>query len=123
MKRADPVVLESLALKYRYVLEGLEEILGRRLECIHLVGGGMQNQLLCQFTATATGRPLIAGPLEATAIGNLMMQALGKGDLGSVADVRQVVRRSFAPVIYEPQSGKDAWDQAYGRYRSLLPGT
>lgn len=114
------VILESLALKYRYVLDSTEEILGRRMECIHIVGGGIQNELLCQLTADATGRPVIAGPLEATAIGNLMVQALARGDVGSVDDIREVVRRSFDPVEYEPQSD-DRWDAAYAHFRTLLP--
>ncbi|MEW6749927.1 MAG: rhamnulokinase family protein [Candidatus Latescibacterota bacterium] len=112
------VVLESLALRYRQVLESAEEILGRRMECIHIVGGGIQNRLLCQFTATATRRPVIAGPLEATAIGNLMMQAVGRGDVGSVEEARQVVRRSFQPRTYEPDDPA-GWDEAYGRFRRL----
>jgi len=113
------VVLESLAFKYRDVLESLEEILDRHLECVHVVGGGIQNKLLCQFAATATGRPVIAGPLEATAIGNLMMQALGKGDVASVEEARQVVRHSFRPETYEPGDPK-GWDQAYERFQSRL---
>ena len=114
------VILESLALRYRQVLEGLEQILGRRLECIHAVGGGIQNQLLCQFTADATGRPLVAGPLEATAIGNLMVLAMGLGEVGSLAQAREVVSRSFAPRQYQPQAG-GAWDQAYERFKTLRP--
>ena len=116
------VVLESLALKYRYVLESLEEILGRRLECIHVVGGGGQNQLLCQLTATAADRPLIAGPFEATAIGNLMMLALGAGDVGSIAQARQVVRDSFDTHLYEPGE-QDPWNPIYERFLSLLDHT
>ena len=111
-------VLESLALRYRDVLESIEEILGKRLECIHVVGGGIQNRLLCQFTATATQRPVIAGPLEATAIGNLMMQALGKGDVSSVEEARQVVRHSFQPEIYDP-GDPEGWDHAYERFQAL----
>ncbi len=114
------IVLESLALKYRYVLESLETILGRRLESIHIVGGGIQNRLLCQFTASATGRPVIAGPLEATAIGNLMLQLIGLGQLTSLAEAREVVRRSFESEIYEPESETD-WDAAYNRFRQFLP--
>ena len=114
------IVLESLALKYRYVLESLETILGRRLESIHIVGGGIQNRLLCQFTASATGRPVVAGPLEATAIGNLMLQLIGLGQLTSLAEAREVVRRSFESEIYEPASETD-WDTAYDRFRQLLP--
>ena len=113
------VALESLALKYRYVLDALETILGRRLECIHIVGGGIQNRLLCQFTASATDRPVVAGPLEATAIGNLMLQLIGLGQMNSLTEIRQVVRHSFAPVVYEPEQTA-AWDAAYNRFRSLL---
>jgi rhamnulokinase len=114
------VVLESLALKYRYVLEGLETILGRRLEVIHVVGGGIQNRLLCQFTASASGRPVVAGPLEATAIGNLLLQLIGLGQLASLAEARQVVHRSFEPITYQPEQMAD-WDAAYARFRPLLP--
>jgi len=113
-------VLESLALKYRYVLNNIEAVLGRRLEVIHIVGGGIQNELLCQFTASAAGRPVVAGPLEATAIGNLLLQLIGLGQLGSLADARQVVRRSFAPVAYEPDQTAD-WDAAYDRFCRLVP--
>ena len=112
------VVLESLALRYRDVLDSVEQILGRRMECIHIVGGGIQNELLCQFTATATQRPVIAGPLEATAIGNLMVQGLGKGDVASIEEARQVVRQSFQPEIYEP-GPVEGWDQAYERFTAL----
>ena len=106
------LALEALALKYRYVLDALEGLFKRRLERIHIVGGGIQNQLLCQFTADATQRPVIAGPVEATAIGNLMVQALGLGEVGSLDEARQVVRNSFKPTYYAPRPGQD-WDAAY----------
>src|SRR5207245_4249510 len=89
-----PVVrcaLESLALRYRWVLERLEELVGRRLDVIHIVGGGSQNTLLCQLTADACNRPVHAGPVEATAIGNVLVQALGLRLLGSLAEAREVV--------------------------------
>lgn len=114
-------ILESLALKYRWVLERLEQVLGRRLSPIHIVGGGIGNQLLCQLTADATGRPVVAGPAEATAIGNLLVQALGLGWLDSVADIRQVVQASFSPHTYDPAPAADAWGQAYERFCRLLP--
>jgi len=114
------VVLESLALKYRYTLDSLEEVLGRPMECIHIVGGGIQNELLCQLTADATGRPVIAGPLEATAIGNLMVQALARGYVSSAGEICEVVRRSFEPVTYQPRPD-ERWEAAYERFRSLLP--
>lgn len=112
------VVLESLALRYREVLASLEQILDRRMECIHVVGGGIQNELLCQFTADATQRPVIAGPMEATAIGNLMVQALGLGDVGSVEEARDVVRNSFQPKTFHPGDA-GAWDAAYERFKAL----
>jgi rhamnulokinase len=114
-------ILESLALKYRWVLARLEEVLDRRLDPIHIIGGGIQNQLLCQLTADATRRQVVAGPAEATAIGNLLVQAFGLGWLGSVAEIRQVVRASFAPRIYEPQGDSARWDEAYDRFCQLLP--
>ena len=86
---------------------------------IHIVGGGIQNQLLCQFTADATQRPVVAGPVEATAIGNLMVQALGLGEVGSLDEARQVVRTSFAPAYYAPASGQD-WDAAYEHFCKQL---
>ena len=107
--------LESLALKYRWVLEKLEEIRGRRLETIHIVGGGSQNRLLDQLAADATGRPVVTGPVEATAIGNVLMQAIGRGYLGSLDDAREVVRRSFDVETFEPKPGA-GWDDAYARY-------
>ncbi len=104
--------LESLALKYRWVLERLEEMLGYRLEPIHIIGGGTQNRLLNQLTADATHRSVIAGPIEATAIGNVLMQAVALGHLKSLDEARAVVRHSFKPETYEPQPSSE-WDAAY----------
>ncbi len=112
------IVLESLALRYREVLESLEKILDRRMQCIHIVGGGIQNELLCQFTADATNRPVITGPLEATAIGNLMVQSLGLGDVGSMEEARTVVRNSFQPKTFNPVPS-DAWDTAFEHFMRL----
>jgi rhamnulokinase len=107
--------LESLALKYRWVLEKLELILGHPLDPVHIVGGGTQNRLLCQLTADATGRQVIAGPVEATAIGNVMVQAIALGQLGSLAQGRDLIRRSFEVVSYEPTLDRSRWDAAYER--------
>ena len=85
--------LESLALKYRWAIDRLEAMLGTTIRTIHVVGGGAKNALLCQFTADACARPVHAGPIEATAIGNILMQALGRGRLGSIAELRAVVAR------------------------------
>jgi rhamnulokinase len=111
--------LESLALCYRRVFERLEELTGRRIEVIHVVGGGSQNALLNQFTADACNRPVLAGPVEATAIGNVLVQAIGLRALGSLADAREVVRRSFEVKTFEPRQ-PDAWQAPYARYQALL---
>lgn len=112
--------LESLALKYRWVIDRLEAILGTTIKTIHVVGGGTKNTLLCQFTADACGRPVYAGPVEATAIGNILMQALGDGQLNSVADLRAVVARSFPVTVYEPIASS-SWTDTAGRFATLLP--
>jgi rhamnulokinase len=111
--------LESLALRYRWVLEKLEELLGKRLDVIHVVGGGSQNALLCQFTADACDRPVLAGPVEATALGNVLVQAMGLGLLGSVDDVRSVVRQSAELREYSPRD-PGRWDEPYQRFQRLL---
>jgi len=100
------------------VLERLEELTGKRLDPIHIIGGGTKNRLLDQFTADATCRTVITGPVEATAIGNLLMQAIGLNHLGSLAEARQVVRASFHPDIYEPKQTAD-WNEAYSRFQKV----
>jgi rhamnulokinase len=112
-------VLESLALKYRWVLEKLENMAGVRLEPIYIIGGGTQNVLLNQLAADATGRTVVTGPLEATAAGNVLVQAMGLGHLSSLAEVRCVVKNSFAPTTYIPQPSGD-WDSAYRRMLELM---
>ncbi len=113
------VALESIALKYRLVLERLEELSGKHLDPLHIIGGGTQNRLLNQLTANATGRTVIAGPVEATAIGNILMQAIGMKHLGSLAEAREVVRVSFEPEFYEPKQTED-WNSAYVRLQKVM---
>ncbi len=84
------------------------------------MGGGARNSLLCQFTADACARPVHAGPVEATAIGNILMQALGRGRIGSIADLRTIVARSFPVTIHEPRY-TTAWAEAAGRFARLVP--
>ena len=108
-------ILESLALRYRQVLESLERLTGRRIRTIHIVGGGARNPLLNQFTADCTGRLVVAGPTEATAAGNILVQAIGAGELHGLGAVRAVVRKSFAPVRFEPRTDS-AWPYAYERF-------
>lgn len=111
--------LESIALKYRWVLERLEDVVGRRLEPVHIIGGGTQNRMLSQLAADSLKRAVICGPVEATAIGNILLQAIALGHLGSLDQARAVVRNSYAPVIYEPTS-QDGWEEAYARLLGLL---
>jgi rhamnulokinase len=111
--------LESLALKYRWVLERLEELVGRRLDTIHIVGGGSNNTLLCQLCADACQRPVRAGPVEATAIGNILTQLLGLGLIKTLDEGRAIVRRSFEVTTYEPRNA-DAWQEPYGRFLRLV---
>ena len=111
-------ILESLALRYRQVLESLESLLGRRLNVIHIVGGGSRNALLNQFVADSTGRTVVAGPAEATAAGNVLVQAMGAGEVAGLREARRIVRASFPPVVVEPRPSAD-WDRAYERFCAL----
>jgi len=107
--------LEGLALKYRWVIERLEELTGKTVSTIHIVGGGSQNWLLNQFTADATGKPVQAGPVEATATGNALVQAIALGYIGSHAELREVVRNSFSLRTFEPKPD-ERWEQAFERF-------
>jgi rhamnulokinase len=111
-------ILESLGLRYRQVLESLEALQGRRLEVIHIVGGGSRNRVLNQFVADSTGRRVVAGPTEATAIGNILVQAMAAGAVKDLAEAREVVRNSFPLETVEPRE-EAGWGEAYGRYREV----
>jgi len=113
-------ILESIALKYRFVLEQLRQIHPHPINRIHIIGGGTKNRLLCQFTADATGLPVLAGPAEATSIGNLLVQAMAMSQINSLTELRAVVRQSFALDRYVPQNS-EAWDRAFGRFLELQP--
>jgi len=108
-------VLESLALKYRLVLRSLEQLTGARIEQIRVIGGGSRNHLLNQFTAAATGRKVLAGPVEATALGNIAIQILATGGAASLAEVRAIVERSFSTELFEPRES-DQWDRQVERF-------
>jgi rhamnulokinase len=113
--------LDSLAMRYRMVLGWLEELSGTRVEVIHVVGGGSQNELLNQLTANACGRPVIAGPVEATALGNVLVQARSRGELSTLADIRDirnVVRASSDLKQYEPRD-RELAEQAYERFATI----
>jgi|YelNatPaOPRAMG01_1025707.scaffolds.fasta_scaffold01663_8 rhamnulokinase len=111
-------VLESLALLYRKTIADCTEITGQEIQRLHIVGGGSKNRLLNQFSANATRLPVITGPVEATAIGNVLIQAIALGHLASLADLRRVVRHSFPVETYQPQDAA-AWDEAYHRFMKL----
>jgi rhamnulokinase len=113
-------ILESLALKYRYVIDQLRAVLGRPIEKVHVIGGGSRNALLCRLTADATGLPVVAGPAEATAIGNILVQAMALGLVSSPAGMRRIIRDSFAPVTYHPSGPPAEWDAACRRFREIL---
>ncbi|HYI95990.1 MAG TPA: rhamnulokinase family protein [Bryobacteraceae bacterium] len=112
-------IFESLALKYRYVLESLSELTGETYRTIRVVGGGARNRVLNQYLADATNCRVLAGPVEATALGNLVMQMVGSGAVNSIAEGRSIVARSFPADVYKP-SGAGAWDSAYARFRQML---
>lgn len=104
-------ILESLALKYRRIVEQLEQVTGSEIQVIHVVGGGARNRILCQMTADACGRVVLAGPVEATAIGNLLVQAIALRLVASLEEARQLVKRSVTVEVYEPKS-TEAWEEA-----------
>ena len=110
--------LESLALRYRMVLGYLEQLVGNQLSTIHMVGGGVQNRLLCQLAADACGRSVVAGPVEATAIGNIMMQAVGTGQLSSIQQARDLVRGAADIMRYEPRP-HGHWDTGFEKLKML----
>ena len=112
------VALESLAFKYRWVVEKLEELIERPVGVVHIVGGGTQNKLLNQFAANATGRRVVTGPIEATAIGNILLQMLALGQIRSLSEGREIVRRSFPVETYEPQESA-VWAEAYPHFLEL----
>lgn len=111
--------LESLALRYRWVVEALESLTGQGLETIRIVGGGSQNALLCQFTADACGRRVVAGPVEGTALGNILVQAVARGFLPDIAAGRRAVGASVTQSVFEPRPSA-AWDAAYARFKALI---
>lgn len=111
-------IYESLALKYRVTKEQIEEVSGRSYPVLHVVGGGTKDGLLSQFTANATNSKVVAGPIEATALGNMAVQLLGQGELNSLQDARRVIAASFDLKQYEPRDSA-AWEAALLQYKSL----
>jgi rhamnulokinase len=116
------IIYESLALKYRYVIDTLRDLTGRQLCAVHIIGGGSQNTVLCQMTADATGVEVIAGPVEATALGNGIVQLIALGELGSIRQAREILSRDVALRRYTPQDTA-VWQQAYERFRAFVERT
>nr|WP_154958827.1 rhamnulokinase family protein [Paenibacillus xylanexedens] len=118
-------ILESLALKYRRVLEWTEQLSEKTFGGLHMVGGGIQNELLCQWTANSIGKPVWAGPAEGSAIGNMAVQWIASGTFKDIWEARRAIRDSFPVKEYEPQD-RSAWAEAYERFlriTALSPGT
>ena len=111
-------IYESLAMRYRSAFAMIEKLTGRTYGTLHVVGGGSQNKTLNQFTANALQRPVVTGPVEATAAGNIMMQMIALKDLRSLDDGRALIRRSFPTTTYQPQDA-EAWNAAYKRYLAI----
>lgn len=112
-------IFESLALKYKYVLEKLKQLAPFPIEKLHVIGGGAQNKLLNQFTANSIGIPVVAGPSEATAIGNIMMQAKAIGIVNSLQEMRSVIKASVTPDVYTP-ANKEEWEKAYEKFITII---
>jgi rhamnulokinase len=113
------IILEGLAFKYRMTLDQLREVSGKSIEKIHIIGGGTQNELLSQFAANATGVPVVTGPAEATAVGNLMVQAMAKGFVSDMDEIRAVIRNSFELKTYYPENTTD-WEKGYERFTKTV---
>jgi sugar (pentulose or hexulose) kinase len=111
--------LESLALKSRWVIESLQSLTGQAITTIRIVGGGCRNRSLCQMTADTCGIVVVAGPAEATALGNLMVQTVAAGLIPDIAAGRRALADSVELVYYEPRSRAD-WDAAFRRFEALL---
>ena len=109
-------VFDSLALKYRLVIRDLEALTSRPIERIRVIGGGSQNGLLNQLTADATGLPVVAGPTEATALGNIAVQMLATGAAGSLAEARAIIDRSFPTKVFEPRD-PEPWNREAPRFQ------
>ena len=111
-------IFESLALCYRQTIETIEDITGKKYSSINIVGGGTKEAVLCQWAADASNRVVHAGPVEATAIGNISMQAIAAGEIKDIWQAREIIRNSFDVKVYEPKHN-DAWEDAYQRFLSI----
>jgi rhamnulokinase/L-fuculokinase len=111
-------IFESLALCYRQTIENIEAMTGKKYSSINIVGGGTKEKILCKWAADASNRIVYAGPVEATAIGNIAMQAISSGELKDIYEARDIIRNSFEIKVYEPENN-DAWNEAYQRFLNI----
>ncbi|MGM0365911.1 MAG: rhamnulokinase [Actinomycetota bacterium] len=114
-------VYESLALKFKHDAKSLEKLTGKKLDLLHMIGGGIQNRMLCQWTADAIGIPVIAGPAETTSVGNFLMQLMAAGEINSLAEGRLISKRSSDVYTYQPKD-TDRWTEAYQQYLNKTGG-
>jgi rhamnulokinase len=112
-------IFDSLACRYRQVLDEIEEVTGRPIDTVHVIGGGARNALLCRLTADVSRRVVVAGPVEAAALGNVLVQMHAFGDAGTLAEMRELVRRSTELVTYEPDPAGERWVELYERFRAV----
>ena len=112
-------IYESLALKYRFALDQLSEATGKRFSALHVLGGGTKDGLLCRMTADCSGLPVLAGPVEATALGNIVLQLIALGELRDVDEGRALIARTEAVKRFEPGE-QNAWNRAYETYKTIL---
>ena len=112
-------IAESLAFKYRQVVEGMEEVTGKKYSVINIVGGGIKDKMICQFTANATNRVVNAGPVEATSIGNVIVQGIALGAIKDLNEGRKAVQNSFDIAEYTPED-PDAWNEAYKKWQDII---
>lgn len=112
-------IAQSLGFRYRYTIEGMEKVTGNKYNVVNIVGGGIKDKMICQFTANATKRVVSAGPVEATSIGNVLVQAMAMGAIKDLNEGRQVVKNSFDIATYEPQDS-DEWDAAYEKWKEIV---
>lgn len=115
-------IAESLAFRYRFTIEGMEEVTGNKYNVVNIVGGGIKDKMICQFTANATKRTVNAGPVEATSIGNVIVQAMAMGAIKDLNEGRKVVKNSFDIAEYVPQNSQE-WDEAYTKWKDIISKT
>jgi rhamnulokinase len=112
-------IFESLAMKYRLTLDSIRSVITWPIEKVHIIGGGANNELLCQYSANALGLPVVAGPTEATAIGNILIQAKTMKAVASLEEIRAMVGASFATKTFEPRD-TSIWEMQFARFREIV---